>query len=571
MSRASSGSVVSLLRDYRQYAGTRLWVALVLMLLGALAEGFGLLMIVPLASIAIGNEDDLSRFAPILRALPSDERFLLALSVFVAFMASRSALLYLRELRLTQLQAGYEASLRLRAASTLSQRGWPFASRIGQARMQALLLTDISRAAVAVAFAQSLAVSAVMLTVQLLLTLLLSPSLALIAVAILVLGSGAAVRWTRRGVASGIALAERSEESTESGFRLHAGLKAALAQGSVPQFLSEYAVTLNRARDETVRFARDLNRTRQWAAFAAAIAAALLLFVGVRLLALPFPVLIASLALFARMAAPAQLLQQSAHYVATYAQSFGAIERRLGKLVPASAEQATVAPLQWSELRLDKAGFEHQPGLGLSPMSLTLRRGDWVGIGGPSGAGKTTLADLIAGLLVPDTGRVTVDGENLEGAALEGWRSALAYVGQEGVVFNDTVRGNLLAGAPAVADERLWTALDLVGLEERVRRFADGLDESVGDRGSALSGGEKQRLVIARGLLRSPSLLILDEGTSALDIDGEAKLLKRLRALDPRPAALIIAHRPGTLAHCDSVISIQHVVVKSGDSSQSQG
>src|SRR5205085_76146 len=223
MSRASGGSVTSLLRDYRRYAGTLLWVALGLMVLGALAEGFGLLMIVPLASIAIGNDDGVWRFAPILRTVPSEERFLLALSAF-----------------------------------------------------------------------------------------LLSPSLALIGVAILLLGSMAAVSWTRRGVASGIALAERSEQSTESGFRLHAGLKAALAQGSVPQFLSEYAVTLDRARDEAVRFAKDLNSTRQWAALAAAIAAALLLFVGVQLLALPFPVLIASLALFARMVAPAQILQQSA-------------------------------------------------------------------------------------------------------------------------------------------------------------------------------------------------------------------------------------------------------------------
>ena len=308
MSRASGGSVTSLLRDYRRYAGTLLWVALGLMVLGALAEGFGLLMIVPLASIAIGNDDGVWRFAPILRTVPSEERFLLALSAFLAFMAARSVLLYFRELRLAQLQAGYEASLRLRSASTLSQRGWPFASRIGQAGMQALLLTDVSRAAVAVAFAQNLAVAVVMLTVQLILTFLLSPSLALIGVAILLLGSMAAVRWTRRGVASGIALAERSEQSTESGFRLHAGLKAALAQGSVPQFLSEYAVTLDRARDEAVRFAKDLNSTRQWAALAAAIAAALLLFVGVQLLALPFPVLIASLALFARMVAPAQLL-----------------------------------------------------------------------------------------------------------------------------------------------------------------------------------------------------------------------------------------------------------------------
>jgi len=99
--------------------------------------------------------------------------------------------------------------------------------------------------------------------------------------------------------------------------------------------------------------------------------------------------------------------------------------------------------------------------------------------------------------------------------------------------------------------------LERVGLLGRVRAFPNGLDQEVGDRGSQLSGGERQRLVIARGLLRRPSLLILDEATAALDADGEAELLKELRALAPRPAALVIAHRESTLIHCDSVIRIQ--------------
>jgi ATP-binding cassette subfamily C protein len=98
----------------------------------------------------------------------------------------------------------------------------------------------------------------------------------------------------------------------------------------------------------------------------------------------------------------------------------------------------------------------------------------------------------------------------------------------------------------------------MVGLVTRVRAFPGGLDQSVGDRGSQLSGGERQRLVLARALLRKPSLLILDEATAALDSDSEALLLERLRALDPRPAALVVAHRQSSLAYCDSILPIQH-------------
>ena len=566
MSRAEGGGARALLRDYRRFAGGRFWVAAALMLLGALAEGFGLLMIVPLASIAIGGAAaPLGPASSIFQMIPGSSRLVFALALFVGFMAARSALLYARQVTLARLEAGYESSLRLRAISTLAARGWPFASRVGQAGMQSLLLNDVSRASRAIDFAQQFAVAAVMLAVQLALATFLSPVLALIALAVLAAGSILAVGWSRRGAASGMALAEHFANSTRSGFRLHAGLKAALAQGSVAQFIAEYKATLGVAREELVRFARDLNASRQLAALAAALAAALLLFVGMRVLHLPFPILIASLALFARMATPALNLQQSAHSFSAHAPSFIAILQRLGGIEPLPRAQPEREPLQWCELEVRDATFEHQPGLGLQPVSLALRPGEWIGIAGPSGAGKTTLIDLVVGLLEPSEGEISIDGSRLEGSTLDRWRAALAYVGQDGTVFNDSVRANLNAGREPADDDALRRVLDLVGLAERIRSFPQGLEQDVGDRGSQLSGGERQRLVLARGLLRAPSLLILDEATAALDPESEARLLERLRQLEPRPAALIVAHRQSTLAHCDSVISIRHRFGESGD------
>lgn len=567
---AGHGGVAALLKDYRAYAGARLWLALGLMLLGALAEGFGILVIVPLAAIAIGGASGsglLGQLGGLGNWLPANSRFLLILALFIGAMAARSLLIYLRDRELARLQSGYEAWLRLRAAATLARRGWSFASGIGQAGMQALLLTDVPRSALAVNQAQLFATALILLTVQVLLTLVLSPPLAAIALVILFAGFLVSIGWTRRGVRSGMALVERSEQSTASGFRLHAGLKAALAQGTVAQFLTEYRSSLETAKSEMVRFATDLASSRQLAAFGAAVAAALILFVGVSLLHLAFPVLVTSLVLFARMVAPAQLLQQTAQNLAAYAESFGAIGRRLGRLERPQDETGHAVPLEWNEVRLDQARYQHQIGLGLNGISLSLRRGEWLGVSGASGAGKTTLIDLIAGLLEPTSGKVLVDGRGLHGVALDRWRAGLAYVGQEGSVFDDSVRGNLLADGARADDDALWDALAAAGLAERFRALSDGLEARVGDRGSQLSGGERQRLAIARALLRKPSLLILDEATAALDADGEKSLLKRLRALEPRPAAILVAHRPSTLRHCDSVVSIQHGIVAQSDES----
>jgi ATP-binding cassette subfamily C protein len=188
---------------------------------------------------------------------------------------------------------------------------------------------------------------------------------------------------------------------------------------------------------------------------------------------------------------------------------------------------------------------------------LRLETGRWLGISGASGAGKTTLVDVVAGLSAPKKGAILVDQKPLAGETLERWRASIAYVGQEGTVFSDSVRGNLLAEGTNAGDAGLWQVLETVGLAGRVRAFAGMLDESVGDRGSQLSGGERQRLVLARALLRRPTLLILDEATASLDPAAEADLLHRLRNMEPRPAALVVAHRDSTLRHCDSVMTIQ--------------
>jgi ATP-binding cassette subfamily C protein len=566
LSWAKPSGITALLSDYRRFAGRRLWLALALMILGAIAEGIGLLLIVPLASIAIdGGDPRLLRFAPWAAGWSTNQRFVAALALFVAAMAARSALLFGRDVLLARLASGYEANLRLRAAATLASRGWPFASTIGQAGMQALLLGDVPRAAQAISHVQAVAVGATMLIVALLLTMALSPALTLVALLFLAVAYSFSTRLIRRGVASGFAISEAMDAAAGSGFRLHAGLKAALAQGTAPAFIAEYQSSLDAAAGQYTRFVEHYSSARQMAAFGAALAAAVLMLVGVGGLDLPFPVLVASLVLFARMTGPAQLLQTSALQAAAAGPAFAAIERRLGKLQQAPPRQPSSEPLQWIRIELDDAEFEHLSGLGLTGASLAIERGQWIGIRGASGAGKTTLVDMIAGLLPPKRGAILVDGQPVEGERLDKWRAAIAYVGQEGSVFSDSVRGNLLAeGAPA--DEvDLWQALETVGLGQRVRAFRAGLNENVGDRGSQLSGGERQRLVLARAILRRPSLLILDEATAALDPEAETQLIERLKAMNPRPAALVVAHRDSTLTHCDSVISIQHGIVNTAE------
>jgi ATP-binding cassette subfamily C protein len=162
---------------------------------------------------------------------------------------------------------------------------------------------------------------------------------------------------------------------------------------------------------------------------------------------------------------------------------------------------------------------------------------------GPSGAGKTTVADLVAGLIFPDRGRVTVDGKELTPARIGRWRERIGYVGQEPFLFHDTVRANLLWAAPGASEDDLREALRAAAAWGFVARLPHGLDTVVGDRGVRLSGGERQRLALARALLRRPDLLILDEATSNIDAGNERRIGAAVRRLRGSLAILVITHR----------------------------
>jgi ATP-binding cassette subfamily C protein len=204
----------------------------------------------------------------------------------------------------------------------------------------------------------------------------------------------------------------------------------------------------------------------------------------------------------------------------------------------------------------------------LRGVDLEIEAGTMTALVGPSGAGKSTIADLMNGLLTPARGRVVLDGQVLGSAAIQQWRRHVGYVGQETVLFHMTVRENLLWARPEASDAELRRAMELVSADF-VYALPLGLETVVGDRGILLSSGQRQRIAVARALLRRPALLILDEATNALDVDNEARLLDGIRAAMAEAGSgmtvLMIAHRASAIQRADRVFELQGgCVVRSG-------
>jgi ABC-type multidrug transport system fused ATPase/permease subunit len=194
----------------------------------------------------------------------------------------------------------------------------------------------------------------------------------------------------------------------------------------------------------------------------------------------------------------------------------------------------------------------------LCDINLTVAQGQSLALVGRSGAGKSTLADILLGVLQPDSGTVTVGGVD-PAEAVQRWPGSIGYVPQEVMLVNDTIRANVALGLPryAVDDELVWEALRRAHLEDYVRGEADGLDTQVGERGLRISGGQRQRVGIARALFTRPQLLVLDEATSALDAETEQSITAMLDELEEHVTTVIIAHRLSTIRHADIVMYLE--------------
>lgn len=199
----------------------------------------------------------------------------------------------------------------------------------------------------------------------------------------------------------------------------------------------------------------------------------------------------------------------------------------------------------------------------LDGASMTIKKGESVGVVGVSGAGKTTAIDIILGLLSPQAGDVTVDGIDISENTFK-WFTKVGYIPQDIFLLDDSIRRNVAfgIGVKEIDDACVWKALDESALGDFVRGLPQGLDSQIGERGIRLSGGQRQRLGIARALYRKPEILFLDEATSALDNGTEEAIMESVNNLKSKMTIIIIAHRLTTIEPCDHVYKVENGMIK---------
>ncbi len=208
------------------------------------------------------------------------------------------------------------------------------------------------------------------------------------------------------------------------------------------------------------------------------------------------------------------------------------------------------------DFRFERVGYTypHQTHPALHNISLTVSPGQTVALVGPSGAGKSTLINLVIGFLRPTEGAIYLDGQDMNDLDLRTYRRWVSVVSQDTILFEGTVRDNVLYGTDGVEETRLHRALEDANADEFIRRLPQGLDTPIGENGAKLSGGQRQRLTIARALIRDPSVLILDEATASLDTASEALIQSALQGLMAGRTTFVVAHRLSTIRRADQIV-----------------
>ncbi|MGH7931810.1 MAG: ABC transporter ATP-binding protein, partial [Candidatus Binataceae bacterium] len=533
-----------------------------------------LLPLLEVVGVNLDKQGEVGHYARIIAggftAVGIHPTLLVLLALFVVIMAARAMLGRLSGVAIGTVEQNLVDVLRRRLYRAIIGANWLFITRSRSSDFAHALTDELTWVGFLALQAVELAGDLVMGLLYVGLALMLSASMTL-----LVLAAGAALAFGLRGKVR--SLQQHGEELTDQTTRLYAAsiehlqtLKTAKTYGAQARNFDLFSALSRLIAATNIEVAREQAAAGWWFELGATIILGAVLYVSIEILAVPSAAILILLLLFARLMP--RLMSAHRYYRAVvngipYFTHIRELENRC--LAAAEPEHdGAERPRLRREIRLEGVGFAYQPGsvAAANDLDMIIPAGGITAIVGPSGAGKSTIADLVMGLMAPDSGRITIDGVPLDPPGARAWRQQIGYVAQEALLFNLSVRENLLWARPQADETEMREALRMAAAEDFTLALPNGIDTMVGERGALISQGERQRLALARALLRRPALLILDEATNSLDYENEARVLGTIEALRGGLTVLMIAHRLSAIRWADLIYVIEDGrVVESGE------
>jgi ATP-binding cassette, subfamily C, bacterial len=567
MTAPGGGGARTLLRILWTRLPHRTAAALALTAAVTATEGVGVLLLLPLLKLVgvaqSGGAGWVERSTEALLAAAGIPAALgPVLALYAAVLTTQALVTRGQSIAVQRLASGTALHLRERLHAAIVRAEWLAVARTRSAELTHLLSAEVDRVAYAAQSLVSLTTGACVAAVYFVLAFQLAPApttLALGCAFVLLLLLRAPTRTSRRaGTAYGDAAGGLY---TALGEHL-GGLKTARSHGAEDRHAAGFHAIAVRLGEAEVAAIRSYADARSAFLAGSAVLLAATVYAGVEVFHLAPATLLLLLFIFGRVLPRVSAMQQQWQQIVHALPAVERVEAAASSFEAAAesrSARARPAPRLEEAVRLEDVTFLYagDGGGGVRGVNLEVRAGEVTCLVGPSGAGKTTVVDLLVGLLWPQSGAVRVDGTVLEPEMLASWRARIGYVGQETVLLDGTVLDNLLWARPDASEAEVQAAL-AAAAADFVFALPMGVHTPVGERGVRLSGGERQRIALARALVRRPRLLILDEATSALDAENERRIVETVRALGGSMAVLVVSHRPALPEGASAIYRIQN-------------